>query len=157
WLNAFFLYLRLLRPVARLRSHCSVDLIDAHFAHPEGIAAALLGLTFHIPFMITMRGCELRYQHQGFKKFWMGWAIRKADRVITVSEGLRALAMALGANPALVRTVPNGINADTFFRRDRTACRRAHQIPKDALMILSAGDLARVKGHHHVIEAVRNL
>jgi len=157
WLNAFFLYLRLLWPVARLRSGCQVDLIDAHFAHPEGVAAALLGVTFDIPFMITMRGCELRYQRQRLKKFWMAWAIRRADRVITVSDGLRALAIELGGNLAAVKTVPNGIHEDTFFRRDRVACRRAHQIPEDALVILSAGDLARIKGHHHVVEAMRSL
>jgi glycosyltransferase involved in cell wall biosynthesis len=157
WLNAFFLYLRLLWPVARLRSSCNVDLIDAHFAHPEGIAAALLGVTFHVPFMITMRGCELRYQHQRLKTVCMAWAIRRASRVITVSNELRALALELGANPAAIKTVPNGINEETFFRRDRAACRRAHRIPQDAFVIVSAGDLARIKGHHHVMEAVRKL
>jgi glycosyltransferase involved in cell wall biosynthesis len=157
WLNAFFLYLRLLWPVAQLVSRCKVDLIDAHFAHPEGIAAALLGMTLDIPFMITMRGCELRYQSQRLKRFWMAWAIRRADRVITVSDGLRALAIELGADPAAVKTVPNGINENTFFGRDRGACRRAHRIPENALVILAAGDLARIKGHHRIIEAVRSL
>jgi teichuronic acid biosynthesis glycosyltransferase TuaC len=157
WMNAFFLYLRLLGPVARLRWSREVDLIDAHFAHPEGIAAALLGTTLNIPFMITMRGCELRYQHQRFRRFWMGWAVRRAHYVITVSDGLGDLAVRLGADPAKVRTVPNGINDDVFFRRDRATCRREHQIPADALVILCAGDLARIKGHHRVIEALRGL
>lgn len=157
WLNAFFLYLRLVWPVARLRLSRAVDLIDAHFTHPEGIAAALLGRTLGIPFMITMRGSELRYQHHRLKRFWMAWALRRADRVITVSDGLRALAVELGADPAAVKTVPNGINKDIFFRRDREECRRIHNIPKDALVVLSAGDLARIKGHHRVIEALRSL
>jgi glycosyltransferase involved in cell wall biosynthesis len=157
WLNAFFLYLRLLWPVARLRLSHSVDLIDAHFTHPEGVAAALLGCTLGIPFMITMRGCELRYQHHRFKRFWMGWALRRASRVITVSDGLRDLAVTLGADPVAVRTVPNGINHQIFYRRDRETCRRRHHIPNDALVVLSAGDLARIKGHHHVVEALRSL
>lgn len=157
WLNAFFLYLRLLWPLARLRSRRAVDLIDAHFTHPEGIAAALLGRTLGIPFMITMRGSELRYQRHRLKRTWMAWALRRANRVITVSDGLRALAVELGANPAAVKTVPNGVNSDIFFRRDREACRRVHGIPKDALVVLSAGDLARIKGHHRVMEALRSL
>jgi glycosyltransferase involved in cell wall biosynthesis len=157
WLNAFFLYLRLVWPVARLRRRRAVDLIDAHFTHPEGIAAALLGKTLGIPVMITMRGSELRYQRQRFKRFWMAWALRRADRVVTVSEGLRVLAIELGAAAAAVRTVPNGINHDIFFRRDREACRRIRHIPKAARLILSAGDLARIKGHHRVIEALRSL
>ncbi|MBZ5595211.1 MAG: glycosyltransferase [Acidobacteriia bacterium] len=157
WLNAFFLYLRLLLPVARLRLNHAVDLIDAHFTHPEGIAAALLGRTLDIPVMITMRGSELRYQRHRLKRVWMAWALRRAERVITVSDGLRALAVALGADPSAVKTVPNGINNDIFFRRDHEACRRIHDIPKDALVVLSAGDLARLKGHHRVVEALRSL
>ena len=157
WLNAFFLHLRLLWPVARLRLSRAVDLIDAHFTHPEGIAAALLGRTLGIPFMITMRGSELRYRHHRLKRFWMAWALRRANRVITVSDGLRALAVELGADPAAVKTVPNGINHRIFYRRDREACRRVHHIPEDALVVLSAGDLARIKGHHCVIEALRSL
>jgi lipopolysaccharide exporter len=43
WTNAFFLFARLLPLLARLRARRSFDVIDAHFAHPEGIAAVLLG------------------------------------------------------------------------------------------------------------------
>jgi glycosyltransferase involved in cell wall biosynthesis len=157
WLNAFFLYLRLLWPVTRFRLSGKVDLIDAHFVHPEGIAAALLGRTLGIPFMITMRGSELRYQHQRMKRFWMAWAVRRASRVITVSAGLRALAIELGADPAAIRIIPNGINKTIFYRRKREDCRRIHEIPENARVILSAGDLARIKGHHRIIEVLRGL
>lgn len=157
WVNAIFLYLRLFWPVRRLHLQRSVDLIDAHFTHPEGIATALLGRTLGVPFMITMRGSELRYRHQKIKRFWMGWAIRRAARVITVSEGLRQLAIDLGADPTSVRTIPNGINKEIFFRRDRGESRRRHGIPEDALAVLAAGDLAQIKGHHLVIEAVGKL
>ncbi|HTS61387.1 MAG TPA: glycosyltransferase [Candidatus Acidoferrales bacterium] len=157
WLNAFFLYLRLLWPVVRLRRSHAVELIDAHFTHPEGIAAALLARTLGIPFMITMRGSELRYRRQRLKRYWMGWALRRASRVITVSDELRGLAIELGADPAGVKTVPNGIDHRMFYRRHREECRRIHHIPEDALVVLSAGDLARIKGHHRVIEALRSL
>ena len=157
WLNAFFLFFRLLLPIAALRRRGEVDLIDAHFAHPEGIAAALLGRALGIPFMITMRGCELRYQHHRAKRFWMSWAVKRAHRVITVSDGLMELAIRLGADARKVRTIPNGINREVFYRRDRSQCRRIHHIPEDARVILSAGDLARIKGHHRTIESLRTI
>jgi len=87
----------------------------------------------------------------------MGWAVRHAHRVITVSEGLRALAIDLGADPSAVRTIPNGIKPEVFFRRDHEECRLLHQIPGNALAILSAGDLAEIKGHHRIIEAAGKL
>jgi len=87
----------------------------------------------------------------------MSWALRRADRVIAVSEGLRELAIALGVDPRRVKTVPNGINAEVFFRRDRRACRVGHGIAAADRIILSAGDLAELKGHHRVIAAVKSL
>ena len=157
WANALFLFARLLPTVARLQSRGSLDLIDAHFAHPEGIAAALLGRVLCLPVLVTMRGCELRYRRQRSKRFWMSWALRRADRVIAVSDGLRDLAIALGVDPRRIKTVPNGIDAGVFFRRDRAACRGRLGIDAGERVILSAGDLAELKGHHRVITALRAL
>jgi glycosyltransferase involved in cell wall biosynthesis len=157
WTNAFFLFARLLPALARLRRHRSVDLIDAHFAHPEGIAAVLLGRLLGLPVLVTIRGSELRYRRQRWKRFWMAWALRRADRVIAVSDGLRELAIALGVEPRRVRTIPNGIDGDVFFRRDRRACRSSHGIAVAERVIVSAGDLAELKGHHRVIAAVKRL
>src|SRR5262249_52116168 len=93
WLNGFFLFARLLLPVVRLRRRNACDLIDAHFAHPEGIAAALLSGLLDVPFMVTIRGSELRYQRHRWKRYWIGWALRRASRVIAVSDNLLALAI----------------------------------------------------------------
>jgi teichuronic acid biosynthesis glycosyltransferase TuaC len=157
WANAFFLFARLLPVLARLRRRRPFDMIDAHFAHPEGIAAILLGRILGLPVLVTIRGSELRYRRQRAKRFWISWALRRADRVIAVSDGLRELAIALGVDPRRVKTVPNGINADVFFRRDRLACRSSHGIAAGERIILSAGDLAELKGHHRVIAAVKRL
>src|SRR5262245_48573875 len=121
WANAFFLFARLLPALARIQAQRPFDVIDAHFAHPEGIAAVLLGRALGRSVVVTIRGSELRYRRQRFKRFWMAWALRRADRVIAVSDGLRDLAIALGVDPRRVRTVPNGINGDVFYRRDRLA------------------------------------
>jgi PST family polysaccharide transporter len=157
WTNAFFLFARLLPTLARLRARSPFDVIDAHFAHPEGIAAVLLGRILGRPVLVTLRGSELRYHHQRLKRFWMSWALRRADRVIAVSEGLRELAIDLGVDPRRVKTVPNGIDAEVFFRRERLGCRSSHGIAPDERIILSAGDLAELKGHHRVIAAVKDL
>jgi glycosyltransferase involved in cell wall biosynthesis len=157
WTNALFLFGRLLPALIRLRARKPFDLIDAHFAHPEGIAAVLLGRTLGVPVVITIRGSELRYRRQPMKRFWMSWALRRADRVIAVSEGLRTLAIDLRVDPRRVRTIPNGVDADVFFRRDRAGCRAKHGIASGEHIVLSAGDLAALKGHHRTIAAVGRL
>lgn len=157
WANAFFLFARLLPLLTRLRARRPFDVIDAHFAHPEGIAAVLLGRILRCPVLVTLRGSELRYQHQRLKQFWMSWALRRADRVIAVSDGLRQLAIDLGVDPRCVRTVPNGVNADVFYHRDRLGCRARLGIAPGERIVLSAGDLAELKGHHRIIAAVKSL
>ena len=157
WTNAFYLFVRLLPMLVRLRTRRPFDVIDAHFAHPEGIAAVLLGRILGRPVVVTIRGSELRYRHQRSKRFWMSWALRRADRVIAVSDGLGQLAVDLGVDPRRVKIVPNGINAEVFYRRDRLQCRVSHGIAVAERIILSAGDLAELKGHHRVIAAITAL
>lgn len=153
--NAFCLFLRLLWPVYRLRT--TFDVIDAHFAHPEGIAAALLGTVLRKPFVITLRGNELLHRRYRFRRFWMAWAVRRAIRVIAVSTELRDLAVNWGAHSSRVTVIPNGIQKQMFFPRDREECRRKHGLSTEAKVILSAGDLAELKGHHVVIDALRRM
>jgi len=157
WLNAFLLFARLLWPIARLQKRERYDVIDAHYAHPEGIAAVLAGRLLHMPVVITIRGSELRYRRQKQKIRWIGWALRNAGRVIAVSAGLRQLALDLGVDPLRTAIIPNGINADVFFPRGKSACRERLDVPMDDRVILCAGDLAELKGHHKVIRALKDL
>jgi glycosyltransferase involved in cell wall biosynthesis len=154
WLNAFFLFGRLVWPVTRLKRRGAFDVIDAHFAHPEGIAAALLGAVLDVPIVVTIRGSELRYRQQRLKRYWMAWALRRADRVIAVSGGLRDLAIELGVDEHRAKTIPNGVDASIFFRRDRTASREKYHIAAGERVVLCAGDLAELKGHHRTIAAI---
>src|SRR5215467_11183607 len=93
--NAFCMYLRMLPVVKKLKREGKCDVIDAHFAHPEGIAAALLGTTLGIPFVITMRGSEFLHAKFKRRRYWMAWAAQRATLVVAVSEELRGLAVEL--------------------------------------------------------------
>lgn len=155
--NAFFLAARLLWPVARFRRTHPAMLIDAHYAHPEGIAAALVAGVLNVPFIVTMRGSELRYRTQPRKRYWMGWALRRANHVIAVSENLRALAIELGVPRERTTVIPNGIEGAIFHPRDRDRSRARYGIGPHERVILTAGDLAELKGHHRVIHAVKRL
>ncbi len=155
--NAFFLFLRLAWPVLRLRKEFPFQLIDAHFAHPEGIAAALLGRLLGCPFLVTLRGNEPLHARSRFRRYWIAFALRHAARVITVSENLRAFAISLGADPARVQTIPNGVDPDLFFPRDRRASRAKWGLAPERRVILCAGELIQEKGHHLVLQALRSL
>ena len=154
FLNAFFLFFRMLRPLRRLSRMAGVDVLDAHFLHPDGVATALAAGFLNKPFMVTVRGCELRHRQFRMRRFWMRWAIRRAARVIAVSDNLKEFALEMGAEPTRVKLIPNGIDNNLFFPRNRIQCRAKHGIAPERLVVLSVGDLAEIKGHHRVIAAI---
>lgn len=153
-LSTLFLLASLLPRIGRLRRRYRFQLIDAHFGHPTAAAAALLSAAFRCPFVVTLRGDETRHATYALRRYWMGWALRRACRVITVSERLRQFAIGLGVAPGRVCTIPNGINARMYFQRDRVTVRRKLGIASDQLMLLSAGYLIERKGHHRAITAL---
>jgi glycosyltransferase involved in cell wall biosynthesis len=155
--TAFLLALQMIRPFAALRRSFRYDLIDSHFAFPEGIAAALLSALFKCPYTITLRGNETDHSRYFFRGFAIRRTIRGADRVITVSERLREFAIECGAAPRKVITIPNGIDSAVYYPRPSREILKRYGIADDVPMVLSAGYLIERKGHHKVIRALRTL
>jgi teichuronic acid biosynthesis glycosyltransferase TuaC len=155
--SAFFLAARLMPFLRGLRREYSFDVIDSHFAHPAGISAALIGAAFGRPFTITLRGNEIMHAKSPGTGRWIRWALRRAARIITVSESLRRFAIANGVEEARVRTIPNGVDAEVFYPRPYAETRARLGIPEDRPAIVSAGVLIERKGHHRVIRALSEI
>ena len=85
------------------------------------------------------------------------FALRRAARVIAVSETLRQDAVALGIPEEKIRVIGNGIDPDLFHPQDRTEARRALGLPKYGPLLVSVGTLSRRKGFHLVMEAMARL
>src|SRR5439155_3789219 len=106
---------------------------------------------------VTLRGSEVEHAQGRTRRLAMAWALRRAGRVIAVSERLRQFALSLGVSPNAAVTIPNGVDATMFFPRDRTACRERFGIPAGQKIILSAGVLMELKGHHRIVRALRRI
>jgi teichuronic acid biosynthesis glycosyltransferase TuaC len=156
-LNVLCLAGRLTPLLRRIRRDFTFDLIDAHFAYPEGVAAALLSVASGVPFTITLRGNETMFAGFRYRRAAMRWAFRRASRVIAVSEDLRQFAIAQGVPEEHTVTIPNGIDPDIFFRRDRHSARAKYGMAAERKVIVSAGELIEAKGHHLVAEALKTL
>src|SRR5207244_10231093 len=113
----------------RLRREYPFDVIDSHFAYPVGITAALLGTAFGCPFTITLRGNEVMHAQSRGKRRWIRWALRRADRIITVSESLRKFALSQGVDATRVRTIQSGEGEDMVITRPSTETSTIHDVP----------------------------
>jgi glycosyltransferase involved in cell wall biosynthesis len=141
----------------RLKTQGKLDIIDAHFAYPDGYAALLLGRWLGVPYTITLRGTETRHlQTPGLAARSLK-AIQSAVQVFAVSESLKKLAVQHGADPARIEVVGNGIDIERFAPVDRQAARAALNIAPVAKVVISVGGLVPRKGFHRVIEVLPTL
>jgi glycosyltransferase involved in cell wall biosynthesis len=156
--NGWLLAARLLPFLRRLRQERPFEVIDAHFGHPEGVAAAFVSAALGVPFTVTLRGSEVMHAQQARgRKRWIGWALRRAARVIAVADSLRRFALELGVRQDALRTIPNGIDADVFYPRPYTETRTRLGMPAERPVILTAGHLIELKGHHRAVRALAEL
>ncbi len=151
-LDGLFQALGVLPTLRRLRRAGQLDLIDAHFIYPDGVAAWLVARWLGCPYTITLRGTILRISRTRLARYQARRALRGAARVFSVSDSLRQVALAMEPDRVPVEVVPNGINLDLFHPEDRRACRQALGIPADARVLITVGTLNERKGFHRVIE-----
>lgn len=151
WGDGFFYACSLLPFLRRLRGEFPFDVIDAHFAYPDGVAAAVLGRLLGCPVMITLRGSIVRLAEYRLHRPQLRWALATAGRVIAVSESLKQIAVGLGIASDAVRVIPNGVDLERFRPLDRRQARHALGLARERTILLSVGGLNLGKGHHRIV------
>ena len=156
--DGVLLYRQVLAHVRRIHAEFPFDLIDAHFAFPDGAAAVRLGAHFRVPVAVTVRGTDiLTLTHLRLRRRAIARALQRADRIFAVSEHLAARAVALGASPDSILVVPNGVDTARFSYAAPDAARRKLGIPADQRLLLCVGNVLALKGHHVLLEAIARL
>jgi glycosyltransferase involved in cell wall biosynthesis len=150
WLDGWSLAITVLLTLRRL--HYRFDLIDAHFAYPEGYAAALLGKWLGLPVTITLRGTEIPISRFPFRRRLMLKALESATRVFAVAASLERHVTDLGADPRKIRVVGNGVDTEKFHPVPQAEARHRLGLPADGPILISVGGLVERKGFHRVIE-----
>jgi glycosyltransferase involved in cell wall biosynthesis len=157
FLDGVFLFLSILPGVTRIRRTFDFDLIDAHFAIPDGVAATLLGYWFRRPVVITLRGFEHQFVEHRLRRMMMRWALGRATRVIAVSRPLGALALRLGVAAGRIEVIENGVDADKYRPIPRVDAKRLVDIDPDTRLLVCVGHLVPLKGFHRIIAALPRL
>ncbi|MGB4497261.1 MAG: glycosyltransferase [Methylococcaceae bacterium] len=153
--DGFFMALGSLPTLIKLKK--DFNIIDAHFAYPDGYAATLLGKWLKTPVSITLRGTEVPLSKIPTRKAKMLRALDNATRVFSVSDSLKQLVVSLGADENKIRVIGNGIDLKKFYPLDKTEMREKLNIPSDAKVLISVGGLVDRKGFHRVIEVLPEL
>jgi len=134
----------------------TIDVIDAHYFYPDGVAAARLSKALGIPFVVTSRGTDLNVLANFPRvRSQILWAAEQAAAVITVSGALRQRAIEVGIDEKKIAVLRNGVDLEQFTPQDREASRQ--QFGASGFTVVSVGNLVPLKGHEMTIEAVASM
>ncbi len=153
--DGFFMALGSLPTLIKLRN--DFNIIDAHFAFPDGDAATLLGKWLKVPVTITLRGTEVPLSKMPSRKNRLLTALKAATRIFSVSDSLKQHVVSLGAETDKIRVVGNGVDIAKFYPLDKKIAREELNIPDKAKVLVSVGGLVDRKGFHRVIDVLPDL
>ena len=129
------------------------DLVHAHCAYPDGLAAVEYGARHGRPVVVTVHGFDVK----GLPSLDPQWrqltieALERADAVIAVSRDLRNEVLKLGVSPGKVRWIPNGVDCSLF---SRAVSRRPGE---GGWRLLYVGRFVEEKGLRVLLEALAKL
>ena len=141
----------------RLQRAGRADMLDVHFAYPDGFAGYLLAKWSGLPYLITLRGKEERLRRVEAFRVRMAVALKHATKVIAVSAALRQVGIELGARQGDSLLIGNGIDLDKFHPLPRDLARHELGIAADAQVLVSVGGVGERKGFHRVIDCLPEL
>jgi teichuronic acid biosynthesis glycosyltransferase TuaC len=155
--DGFFMALASYRLMARLQRSGGLDVIDAHFAYPDGFAATLLAKWLKVAVTITVRGTEVPMAQNPALRRRIVQALARADRVFAVAESLKRFVVGLGTDADKILVVGNGVDNRKFSPMAKAEARMALKLPIDGPLLITVGGLVERKGFHRVIELLPDL
>ncbi|ARU56175.1 capsular polysaccharide biosynthesis protein [Oleiphilus messinensis] len=151
----FFMFVALL--IWDLRNRNNADIVDSHFAYPDGVAACSFAKLTRRKVSVTLRGTEIGHSQHPLKRWLMVKVLNSVDRVFSVSDSLRRHVIKLGVQERQVLVVGNGVDTEKFYPVDSIAL-RAKLVPDEkAKILITVGGLVERKGFHRVIEILPKL
>ena len=158
-LTPWLMYRSVRGALKRIRSQgFDFDLIDAHYFYPDAVAAMWLAQEFDRPFVVTGRGTDLNLipRYVGPRKRILR-VTESAAHMITVAAALKQCLLDMGVSGDRVTVLRNGVDLAFFHPvSDRPRLREWLGFSVRPTL-LSVGNLVELKGHHLVIEAMRDL
>lgn len=134
-----------------------IDLIHAHRTIPAGYNAALIGRLFNVPVVITAHGDdiltvpEIKYGislNKNSKRQSL-YALKNADALIALNEGMKNEMVKLGIDSAKIHTIPIGINFSMIKNINVHSKKKNH-----GKNIVAVGRNHPVKGYANLVKAI---
>lgn len=139
-------------------------IIHAHgHPYPSSLMAAKLAEKYSKPFILTQHNTFIEYNGlwdhvEILNDFIIGKrTLKKAKKIITVSNATRDYVLNLGADPEKVETIYNGVDLNRFriAPKERTEIRKKLGIPQDAIVNTTVRRLVYKNGIDTLLESAK--
>ena len=152
------IWLFYLLTLLRIGRELDFNLIHAHCAYPDGLAAVLFGKIVGKPVLITAHGSDVKIYPKEHKawRILTAWALSQADRIIAVSSELKREIGKLGVDLGKVRVIFNGVDTGLFHLLSKPAVLRQKGL-SNIKRVIYVGRLDRQKGIMVLLQVMANL
>jgi teichuronic acid biosynthesis glycosyltransferase TuaC len=134
------------------------DLIDLHWTFPDLPCGYWLSKKINKPFHVTLRGMEaFHLQDSGLRKHIVAYYLKKASKVISLSEEMARKAVELSNTAERTVVIRNGVDTNKFYYLDQSECREKLSLKNDDKIILGVGALIHRKGFDLVIKGLEKV
>jgi glycosyltransferase involved in cell wall biosynthesis len=133
------------------------DVILNYWLYPDGFAAVHAGRKLGIPVIVKAIGSDFNEPHDPISHALIHYVLRRAAKVLTVSEHLRTKIIDAGIAPAKVIAIPNGCDTSIFCPADREKARTGLGISPESQLIVYVGRSDIAKGLRELLDATERL
>ena len=136
----------------------NIDLVHAHFAYPDAVAAKILSAEYGLPLIVTVHGSDINVLLKSrSRRYQIIKMLQEASAVVAVADDLVKKIIELGVSEEQIFHIPNGVDITRFRPGDKISARKAIGIDPNRRLLLGVGHLVTVKAFDRLVMAITNL
>jgi glycosyltransferase involved in cell wall biosynthesis len=130
------------------------DLLFVPWVYPDGVGTSFIAAGLGVPIVIQALGSDINvHAKYPLRKRIIVRALGNVDKVIAVSDALKAKIVSLKVPEEKIISIRNGVDRALFRPMDMNTCRNTLSLPSDGRVVLFIGNLVPIKGISYLIEA----
>jgi len=158
FLHSMFMFFSIVFKLLRIHRHKKIDVLNAQWVFPDGVAAVLAAKILRIPVVVSALGCDINlYSSKAYKlrRIQIIHALKRAEQTVTVSLLQKnRVASDLGIREEKLNVILNGVDQDLFNIKDRDDSIKKCSLEAGMKYVLYVGRLSEEKGIMNLINAV---
>ena len=134
------------------------DVVYSHFLYRGGPATIMAAEYFKVPAYVALGESSLEKYERFFSSKNMRKLIKSFSGIISVSDVNKKYCVEkLGVPENKIRVIPNTINTDVFYQRDKKKMREKYNFSQEKFIIVFVGHFIERKGPLRVLSALIGL